>query len=68
MTQTPTCGCDRQKYEFAAMWTNAGLPAHVHDDGTTASGGPDGQQGGSNAKHAAADLVARNNWVKRNWQ
>lgn len=60
------CGCPKAAKYFAAMWTNAGLKAHVHDDGSTGSDGPDGVGLDRDATKKAGTLLAVG-WLKRGW-
>ena len=59
------CGCDRKFNQYAAMYTNAGLPVHIHSDGTNGGGGPDGANN-NDAKNNAVKMVAVG-WIKRGW-
>lgn len=60
------CGCALNSTNFAGMWTNAGIPTHVHWDGSTAAGGPDGTTSAHEAQKWAAQLIAVG-WLKRGW-
>ena len=59
------CGCPMNSYQWAGMWTNAGQPAHVHKDGSTGGGGPDGCNDGD-TRFAAQKLIAVG-WIARGW-
>jgi hypothetical protein len=60
------CGCDRNQSRFTTMWTNAGLPAHIHSDGTTAEGGLANTD--ESAKYYAKELIASYGWLPRGWR
>lgn len=59
------CGCPMNTEYFASMWTNGGIPAHVHFDGSTAQGGPDAAPD-NRARRWAEQLLAVG-WLKRGW-
>lgn len=60
-----TCGCDKKYADFASLWKPDGSPAHVHWDGTTADGGPEGNTD-YQATRKANELIAQG-WKPRGW-
>jgi predicted carbohydrate-binding protein with CBM5 and CBM33 domain len=62
------CTCKVATNDWAAVFTPAGLPAHVHGDGQVASGGQDGIIQVGNARWYAKKLIVEHGWIARGWK
>ena len=63
------CGCLKNSYSWASVWTPIGHPAHVHPDGSSGKEGLDGARGpkAEHAKTAALKDYLSQGWKSRGW-